>query len=81
MISAIWVLITVVFAVLVWFSANLIYTAGFMLMLGVTGALMLHSKWVYGIIGICLTGLLLIGAFYFEPGWYNSLFKVVSFTL
>jgi hypothetical protein len=43
MISAIWVLITIVFAVLIWFSANLIYTAGFLLMLGVTGASMLHS--------------------------------------
>jgi hypothetical protein len=49
-------------------------------MLGVTGALLLNSRWIYGIVGACITALLVVGAFYFEPGWYNSVAKIVSFT-
>ncbi|MBN1368004.1 MAG: hypothetical protein JW967_08760 [Dehalococcoidales bacterium] len=79
MLSAVWMLLTIIFAVLVWLSANLIYTAGFFVMLGITGTLMLNSKWIYGIIGVCCTGLLLVATFYFEPSWYNSIAKVVSF--
>ena len=80
MLSAVWVLITIVIAALMWISSSLIYTAGFFLMLGVTGALLINNKWLYGIIGVCLAGLLLIGAFYFEPGWFNALLKVFSFS-
>lgn len=80
MLSAVWVLLTIVFAVLVWFTSNLAYTAGAFVMLGVTGALMLRNKWIIGIAAACITALLVIGAFYFEPGWYNSVAKVVSFT-
>lgn len=79
MLTAIWVLLTVVFAVLVWFSSGLMYTAGFMAMLGVSGALLLNRKWLFAIIGVCVTALLIIAAFYFEPGWFNAVLKVVSF--
>jgi len=78
MLSVVWVLITVVVAVLLWLSSKLVYAAGFFLMLGVTGALLLNSKWLYGIISACFVGIILVGAFYFEPGWYNSLLKIFS---
>ena len=80
MLAAIWVLLTVVFAVLVWFTTGLMYTAGFLVMLGISGALLLHTKWIHGVIGVCCTALLLLGAFYFEPGWYESVAKIVTFT-
>lgn len=80
MLTAVWVLLTVVFGALVWFTSNLAYTAGAFVMLGVTGALLLNSRWISGIVGVCVTALLVVGAFYFEPGWYNSVAKVISFT-
>jgi len=81
MLAAIWGLISLATAVLVWFSSGLVYTAGFLVMMGLTGILLLKSKWLYGIICACLTGVLLVGAFYFEPGWYNAVLKVFSFSM
>jgi hypothetical protein len=81
MLSAVWVLITIVIAALLWISSSLIYTAGFFLMLGISGALLINSKWLYGIISLCCAGVLLVGAFYFEPGWFNALVKVLSFSM
>ena len=80
MLSVVWILITVVIAALLWISSNLLYTAGFFLMLGVSGALLLNCKWIYAIISLCCTLILLAGAFYFEPGWVSALLKVFSFS-
>ena len=68
-----------VIAALAWFSSSLIYTTGFLIVLGVSGALLLNSKWLYGIIGLCCTVALLAAAFYYEPGWFNILRKAFSF--
>jgi hypothetical protein len=79
MLSAIWVLIMFIIAALAWFSSSLKYAAGFLVMLGIAGALLLNSKWLYGIIGLCCTVALLAAAFYFEPGWFNALLQAFSF--
>ncbi len=81
MLAAIWGLISLATAVLLWLSSGLMYTAGFFAMIGVCGILLLNSKWLYGIICLCVAGVLLAGAFYFEPGWYNALVKVYSFSM
>ncbi len=81
MLSVVWVLVTIIVAALVVLSSKLLYTAGFLVMLGVTGALALNSKWIYALVGLCCAALLLVAAFYFEPGWFKSLLNVFSFAI
>ncbi len=81
MLSIVWILITVVVALLVYLSSSLIYTSVFFIMLGITGALALNGKWVISIVTFCCAGLLLVAAFYFEPGWFKSFLDIFSFAM
>jgi hypothetical protein len=71
--SILWVIIMVSVASLVWFRGHLPYTGAFFFVMCTGFTLLLGKKWLFGFVGVCVSGILFCLVSLYEPSWLNVL--------
>ena len=74
--SIFWMIVAIVVAAILWLKGNLRFTAAFVIVFGITFVLLLNQKWRWGLIGLCLCGILFYGVHLFEPNWWNDILNL-----
>ena len=74
--SIILVIVTLAESSILGFRGHLPYTGAFILVLGISFTLLINKKWLYGLAGLIICGVLLYTVYLFEPNWLDVMLNL-----
>ena len=73
--AIIWVIAMFTVASIAGFRDHLPYLSAFLFALCISFTFLMAKKWIYGLIGLCISGVLFYAVYLFEPNWLNTLYN------